>query len=328
MKEIIWIPEEDMKPVYTVDVLGDRQKERANWGIKACNIPEAWKEHKGEGVKIAIVDTGMPWHDDINKNITGDSKNFTKESTVLDKNGHATHCAGIVGALQNGYGVVGVAPKAILYFYKALDKNGSGSFSAIAEAIREAVKDKVDIISLSLGATIGVRVLQDACMFAYNHNVIIFAAAGNDSKNVNYPARYNTCIAVSAINRNFKLAYFSSRGKTVDFGGPGVEILSTWLNNGYAMLSGTSMACPFIAGVGALILAKHRMAGGNTPVRNMHEMIEHMKRFCTDLGEVGKDKYFGYGVPDFKNNPDDYIEPEKPKKEPSWWQIVLGWLGL
>lgn len=158
-------------------------------------------------------------------------------------------------------------------------------------------------------------------------NIPIICAAGNTGQGgVNWPAAFNETIAVAAYDKYGNVASFSSRGEKVEWAAPGVDIYSTFLNNSYASLSGTSMACPFIAGVVCLMLAKHKKQEENTgknDCKTVAQIREHLLKYTDDKGVVGKDNDWGYGVidvdrliggdqPDPKPDPKPDPIPEKP----------------
>ncbi len=284
-----------------------RLAETRNYNHKLLNIPEAWKASKGKGILVGILDTGQPMHDDVVI-----EKSWTAfDEYVLDANGHGTHVAGLIGARENGRGVLGIAPECSINTYTVLDKDGIGGIYGIASAITQACEDGCDIINMSLGigGPADVSLLRTACQVAASEGRIIVAAAGNEAGAIDQPARYDFVIAVGAVDQNKKHAGFSNHGPQLDFAVGGVDVYSTWLDNGYAKLSGTSMACPVFAGICALILGEHRAreeAGDtvNTPIGNVQEMIEHVKRFAFDVGPEGFDNEFGFGIPIF-HGPDE-----------------------
>lgn len=239
--------------------------ERVDWGLKELNIPDIWKFTRGAGVKVGVIDTGADLtHPDLFLGIEA-SADFTGKGTAQDGDGHGTHCAGIIGARAQGIGVVGVAPECELYIAKGLGDDGSGNFYAIAAGVRWCIAQKVDIISMSLGAPCGDENLHNAIKEAVNAGIAVFCAAGNEghggTDEVGYPGRYDEVVAVGAIDSSMGMSYFSSVGPQVDILAPGGQIYSTYKNGGYATLSGTSMATPFVAGVAALALAKSRIDG-------------------------------------------------------------------
>lgn len=235
-------------------------------GVTQIKAPEFWeKGNYGKGVKIAIVDTGCDGdHPDLKERIVG-GRNFTGDDggnpeSYQDYNGHGTHVAGTIAASQNQTGVVGVAPQADLLILKALDKSGRGSYESIIAAIRYAIAQKVDIIAMSLGGPEDVPSLHQIIQEAVAQNIIIVCAAANNgdgnalTPEYAYPAYYPEVVAVGAIDSNKSMARFSNTNDQIDLVAPGVNILSTYIGQGYATLSGTSMAAPHIAGALALLI--------------------------------------------------------------------------
>ena len=235
-------------------------------GISMINAPFMWSKNiTGKNVKIAVIDTGCDLtHEDLKSKIIG-GRNFTSEDNknvniYQDYNGHGTHVCGIVAGSKNNRGIIGVAPDAKLIILKALDKNGSGTLQGIINAINYAVSLKVDIISMSLGTTSDVPQLHQAIVKAINNNILVVCAAGNEGDNnsstdeYSYPGVYNEVISVGAIDYKKTAARFTDSNKEVDLLAPGVNIVSTYLNNSYAMLSGTSMATPHVTGALALLI--------------------------------------------------------------------------
>ncbi|MCU5041377.1 S8 family peptidase [Bacillus cereus] len=267
-----------------------------DWGVNLIQAPQMWSITKGEGIRVAILDTGIDaTHPDLaanyKKGMNFTTNNFTD---IMDRKGHGTHCAGIIAGCDNSIGIVGVAPKAELYIAKVLADDGSGLVEAIVKGIDWAISEQVDIISMSLGSSNDPGpVLHDAIKRAHEAGIIIVAATGNENTHVGWPASYDEVIAVGAINRNLDRATFSNFGSETDVAAPGVDIYSTYPVNRYAKLSGTSMATPMAAGVIALILAYYRDIGKKlTPDQIMQLIREH----SVDLGEKGIDDMFGNGL--------------------------------
>jgi len=162
--------------------------------------------------------------------------------------------AGTIAAVRDGAGVIGVAPGAKIYAVKVLDKNGSGSYSDVMAGIEWAAQNKINVINMSLGGGDYMEAMHNVIKAANALGVTIVCAAGNDSGAVNYPAKYPESIAVSASDSSDKLAYFSSRGPEIAVIAPGVNVYSTKLGGGWRTMSGTSMACPHVAGLAALAI--------------------------------------------------------------------------
>ena len=227
------------------------------WGVRKIEAPDVWKRCQGEGIKEGIIDTGIDLtHPDLKGNIK-ETYSVVDGASADDDNGHGTHVAGIIAALDNDIGVVGVAPKAEIYSVKAFDKMGRGSVSDIIDALQWCVENKVHVINMSFGIGTNSRALKRAIGAAHRHNIIMVAAAGNSggSDSVLYPAKYQGVIAVAASDSKDQAAEFSSRGPEVNIIAPGVDVSSTYINEEYKNLSGTSMACPHVVGACALLMS-------------------------------------------------------------------------
>lgn len=274
-----------------------RLKDRVDWALRALRVGKAWKITQGGGVKVAILDTGYArGHPDLQRAVKA-YRDFTGQG-IYDGDGHGTHVAGIVGARANDIGVVGVAPRCKLLIAKVLNNQGWGKTQWIVNGIKWAADQGADIISMSLGSRSPMRSIKQA-LRALPKGVFFVAAAGNSGPKINtvcYPAKYGMVISVGAITKKRKVAKWSSRGHTVDVVAPGDNIISCYPRRALAMMSGTSMACPVVAGVMALALAKHRTRGGSTPINNRQDMLDHLIKSCIDLGKSGRDPHYGYGL--------------------------------
>lgn len=269
--------------------------EVCDWGQAYTHI-DKYRETlktKGEGMKVVILDTGQPVHVDLNDNIKG-SQDFTGNNDAIDRQGHSSHVHGIIGAIDNGVGVIGIAPRCDLYSGKVLDNNGlcPGDYSWIMKGLEWAIEINADIVNMSLGAAINPpNQLRQLIKTATDKGMILIAAAGNEGqKQVDFPGRFEEVIAVAAMTENGQVANYSNVGQGLDFIAPGSDVYSTYLNDGYAKLSGTSMSSPFIAGISALILAYHRTAiNHTTPITNYKELQQHIDRYekgsLIDLGD-------------------------------------------
>ncbi|MDO9461812.1 MAG: S8 family peptidase, partial [Alphaproteobacteria bacterium] len=267
------------------------QAETVPIGVSQIKAPPAWGCSRGRGIKVAVLDTGIDWtHPDLKPNVMG-AVSFVPGETAMDGNSHGTHCAGTIGAAINGAGVVGVAPEASLYGVKVLANNGSGQYSWIIAGINWAIQNKMQIVSMSLGGGGAPAALEAVCNAAHNAGVLLIAAAGNAGPGmgtVGQPAKYKNVIAVSAIDSANVIAAFSSRGPEVEICAPGVQVLSTIPGGGYGNKSGTSMACPHVAGAAAVIWGAHRFAT-NVQIWNL------MAATADNLGLPGWDALYGYG---------------------------------
>ncbi|SMB99785.1 subtilisin [Thermanaeromonas toyohensis ToBE] len=233
-------------------------REDIPWGVERIGAPAAWERTMGDGVKVAVLDTGVDSsHPDLRGNLKRRVNLKFPGYPAGDGNGHGTHVAGIIAAAYNNLGVIGVAPRAEIYAVKILDRWGKGYISDIVTGLEWAVKNKVHIANMSLGTSSQSLALKKAVEVALKAGILLVASAGNGGKNgeVLYPARYPGVIAVTATTKQDTLADFSSRGPEVTVAAPGENILSTYPGGRYQVMSGTSMAAPHVSGVLALILA-------------------------------------------------------------------------
>ena len=292
------------------------------YGPKLIKCSEAWESGTGsKSVTVAIVDTGIDYtHPDLASNMwknTGeipgnlvddDGNGFIDDYYGMDfilytgdpkdRNGHGTHCAGIVGAvMNNNEGITGVA-QVNLMAVKSLSVVGSGSAFSIIEGIEYAANMGADIISMSLGMSMDIPLIETSCIYANSKGSVLIAAAGNDhTDEKHYPAAYDCVVSVSAIDEENQLAEFSNYGNWIDIAAPGVNIFSTLptypcdltirrgFNEDYDYLSGTSMACPHVSGVAALIKSNNQNWN--------NDEIKDKLLFSAD--EIGDEIYFGNG---------------------------------
>ena len=256
------------------------------------NAPGAWDTTLGDSdVTIAVVDEGIKYdHPDLEGNMAdGNGRDFVDDDSdpypdeLTDENGddtweyHGTHVAGIAAArTDNSAGVAGVS-NATLLSVRALDETGSGYISDIADGIQWAADNGADVINLSLGGGGYSETLQSAVAYAQGEGVLLVAAAGNDSGgSVSYPAAYSECIAVSALDPDGSLAPYSSTGPEIELAAPGTRLLSTWTDDGYNSISGTSMAAPVVSGVAALVLSHRSLSSEG--------VRKHLTDTSTDIG--------------------------------------------
>lgn len=293
-------------PPYSVEATFVSLSETVDWGLANYDIPKQWRDTQGGGVRVAVLDTGIETsHPDLAGSVD-DARDFTgSRYDCEDRVGHGTHVAGTIGARRNDQGVVGVAPECRLLVGKVLGDDGSGSGQSVAAGLDWARDAGADIISMSLGSSRPDQDIKDAIGRAVDAGMFVVCAAGNDGRpdSVNYPARWPETLGIGAVDRHGRVARFSSRGDQVDVCAPGQDVLSAYLDGGYAKLSGTSMATPFVSGVVALLVAKHRDLGGATPIDTQAQLVDHLCRTATDAGPQGKDPNYGYGL----INPDSVL---------------------
>jgi len=283
-------------------------QENLPWGVDRIDAELVHPYNKGTGVKVAVIDTGIDYtHPDLDANYKGGYDFVNVDADPKDDHGHGTHCAGIVAAEDNDIGVIGVAPQAYLYAVKVLNKYGSGYLSNVILGIQWSVDNHMQVVSMSLGTSTYSQSLKDVCDNAYNAGLVLVAAAGNsgdgnpNTNEYSYPAAYASVIAVGATDKSDTAPSWSNSGPYLELAAPGVSIYSTLptykvtmtANYGlnYGTASGTSMACPHVAGTTALVMASN-------PTLTNVDVRTHLKTTADDLGPNGWDTVYGYGLVD------------------------------
>lgn len=289
------------------------------WNITGIKAEKAHGQSViGQGIKIAVLDTGIDKnHGDLN--VTGGTS-FVGEAVqsddgspaadggnanYSDDNGHGTHVAGIIAALLNEKGTVGVAPGADLYSVKVLDNDGLGSYSQVIAGIDWAMENEIDIACLSFGGSEPSMALEQAMQKAYDSGMLLVAAAGNGGS-VQYPAKYPAVMAVGAVDCDNKRASFSSTGPEVEIVAPGVGVESTLPGGGYGAMSGTSAAAPHVAGAAALVMSSQPGTTG-AQARDM------LKQKTLPLGSSSE---YGSGLVDLSGLFEEVQPPPTPPVDP------------
>ena len=276
------------------------------WFWEKVQAYDAWGVTTGNGVRVAVVDTGLDAGgcsffgvcDDKHPDFTVCNRTITLKSYVSgesgnDDNSHGTHVGGVIGACTDTAtptGVAGANWNVHLLGVKVLNWYGSGSWSAVAKGINWAANNGAKVINLSLGGSTGSTTLRNAVNNAWNKGAVVVCAAGNSpNTTLSYPAYYTNCLAVAATNQNDQRASFSTYGSWVDVAAPGERILSMmqdycdwsylcWgygYNELYDSLSGTSMATSVVSGLAALIWASGICGTSNVCVRNRIESLAY-----------------------------------------------------
>ncbi|MEM9541359.1 MAG: S8 family peptidase [Cyanobacteria bacterium P01_E01_bin.42] len=267
------------------------------WNFQNINVEQAWAETQGEGVVVAVIDTGVSKVPDLKETKFVKGYDFVNDRVdASDDVGHGTHVAGTIAqSTNNGYGVAGIAYKAKIMPIKVLARSGGGTVSDIAEGIRFAADNGADVINMSLGGGGESKLLEDAIAYAYDKGVAVIAAAGNESRNSSsYPARYPRVLSVSALDPSGVKAPYSNFGAGVDISAPGGSEQGKVLQNTidprtgdavFAGFQGTSMASPHVAGVAALLKAE-----GIEDPAEIYEILKQSSR------KVEEDEFNHFGA--------------------------------
>lgn len=257
--------------------------------IKLSNVEKLWKlGYDGEGMHIAVLDTGCDVNHKCLKDRIVETKNFiTGTNDVTDRNGHGTHVAGIIAGNQCNGGISGMAPRASLHIYKVLKDDGAGDPLHIIRAIEHAIEQKVDVINMSLGGNGVMPVMEKVIQKAIDNGISVVCASGNDGRGdngekdeINYPAYYRECISVGSVTKKQIASKFSNSNFNVDIVAYGSDICSCYPGNKYATCSGTSQATPMVSGFIALLKQKYIKEFGRAPECESElyaQLIKHTK---------------------------------------------------
>lgn len=266
---------------------------RYQWNLPAIQTEEGWQlSHGKKSVTIAVIDSGVDLdHPDLVHRLQKGYNVLADNDIPQDDNGHGTHVAGIIASEPNNHeGIAGITWFNPIMPIKALNNEGYGTSFDVAKGIRWAVDHGAKVINLSLGNYQTSTLLQEAVRYAYDHDVVLVAASGNDrSSQPSFPAAYPEVLSVGAINPDGSSAEYSNYGTYLDVVAPGTNIPSTFLGHHYAALSGTSMAAPHVSALAGLIRSLN-------PKLTNKQVMQIITRTTVDLGPIGKDAYFGHGL--------------------------------
>jgi hypothetical protein len=262
------------------------------WGPRKIEADWAWNATFGNSsILVAVVDSGIDYtHPDLAANYVGLGYDWAyNDSDPMDDNNHGTRVAGIIAAeINNGIGIAGLAQVKVMA-EKIWDKEGVCYLDWIANGIKHATDQGAQIISMSWSVEQNYSLLYEAIKYAYDSNVLLVAAAGNEGNDTKrYPAAYDEVIAVTATDSDDKPAYFTNFGNWVELAAPGVDIYSTIRGPGYDYWSGTSFACPYVSGLAALVWSYF-------PNATRDWVRTRLRDTADDLGDPGFDIYYGYG---------------------------------
>ena len=331
------------------------------WHLRAIGAPAAWAVSRGEGVTVAVLDTGVAYESRGRYRRAPDlaGTRFARGWDFVDddphpndepprvRQSHGTHIAGVIAQTTNNrIGGAGVAPKATIMPIRVLEPDLSGSAKTIARGLRFAADHGADVANLSIAGPRGDAVLEDAITYASAKGVTIVASAGNGGRaSVSFPAAYRKVIAVGALTRDRSLAYYSNRGKALDLVAPGGDrqvidgeggesgdgVLQQTLKGGpasfcYCFMASTSAAAAQVSGAAALVIASGR---ATRPA----EVESALRSGARDLGSRGADREYGAGLVQASNAlaradaPADQPRPaagDPPTSGLPWY----GWLAV
>lgn len=309
------------------------------WALQRVVFDRLWQDTKGKGVRVAVIDTGVDTDnpqlaravdrsaglDLLPKDKNAPPEKGARSDGTYDPVGHGTKVAGIIAARpREGTGFVGLAPEATIIPVRQNDEKGSGKASTLATAIRHAVRRHAQVINISQDTTKAMAPDSDlglAVREALRADVVVVASAGNDGLDgqvkKTYPAAYPGVLAVAASDRNNERAPFSQSGDFVGVAAPGVEMVSTVPKGGQCVDSGTSFSAPYVAGIAALLRAKHPDWKQNQVVAQIEQTAERAIK--------GRDNFVGWGVADPVRA---LTEDERPVDRPTPDRAVSAGYGV
>ncbi len=271
--------------------LGSEPLGAQQWGMGWVNAEKAWTVTRGSGVVVAVVDTGVDsTHPDLSGQLLPQA-DFVPDGLTGDPQGHGTHVAGIIVAAINGQGIAGVANQTKVLPVRVLDATGTGDDFTISAGIHAAVDSGARVLNMSLGGDY-TAIEAEAIKYAVDHDVTVVAAGGNsylEGNPVNYPAALPGVLAVSSLSPQGASSEFANAGSYIDLVAPGEQIAST-IPGGWALMSGTSMASPFVAATAALT----RAANPTLTKADVDAILTGTA--LDDPSGNGWDQYFGFGL--------------------------------
>ena len=302
------------------------QQQLLGWGQKAMKVDQLPPHYRGQGVKVAVIDSGIATsHRDLQQQVKGGYDTITQNDTTWDQDtlSHGTHTAGVIaGNLDNAIGIRGIAPDAEIYAYKIFP---DGRFSNLIDALNLCIEQQIDVVNLSLGSEQRSELVEQKIQEAKRLGVACIVAAGNTGGPVQYPAASPHVLAVAAIGKQGEFppesyhgtqvlagngrvvssdGFFSARftcfGPEVGVCAPGVAILSSVPPDNFAVWDGTSMAAPHVTGLAALVLAHHADFQGAYKARNaqrVERLLQILKQSAQPLN-LGDPYRVGAGLPD------------------------------
>jgi type VII secretion-associated serine protease mycosin len=284
----------DISLASTVRIMADDPYRGAQWGLTRLAAEQTWQHQRGNGVRVAVIDTGVDaGHPDLAGVVLPGRDFVATGNGQSDPHGHGTHVAGIIAAVAgNGIGVAGLAQGVKILPVRALGADGAGTDADVAKSVLWAVDQGAEVINMSVGSPDYSVAESAAVAYALQQGVLVVGATGNMRAQGNpavYPASFPGVLGVGASGESDQATSFSGTGRAVDLLAPGVEIISTFPPSRYAYMDGTSMAAPFASAAAALVRAAAPQA---TPAQVTSLLI----RTAKDIGPAGRDDVAGYGL--------------------------------
>lgn len=292
---------EKFKYGQSINAKKNRSKEVIPWNIELVAGTPHKNKHKGKNVKVAIIDSGIDLHDEIVVKKWVDFTEDEKGYKPIDNSGHGTTVAGIIGAQKNGIGIEGIASRAEIYSLKVLNQDNRADVGTIIKALEWCIDNKIDVINMSFGLNNYSEILENTIKRAANANIIMIAAAGNDGKTIQYPAKYSEVISVGSVDEQLQSSEFSYN-KGADVVAPGENTQTTGYLGSYCNVDGTSIACAHVTGIVSLA----KSANKNISLQGMKMLLDETS---IDLGENGK--LVNYGAIINHINEKDYTVNKK-----------------
>ena len=264
------------------------------WNVEMVAGDPRTRTYRGAGVKVAVIDSGIDNHDDLDTAGWVDFSDTVYGFKPTDNSGHGSAAAGVIYARVSGFGMIGIASDADVYSVKVLDKDNKAMVSSVIQAIEWCIQNDMDIINMSFGMDESSAALKYAIDRAEEAGILMIAAAGNTGGALQYPAAYENVVAVGAVDESAQPADFSARGSALDLTAPGVDVQSTGFMGSYTITSGTSAAAAHVTGVAAVLK-------GLDPTKSNESITNLMKASAYKPGFSGRNDQYGYGIVSLEN---------------------------
>ncbi len=259
------------------------------WNVEMVAGDPRTRTYRGAGVKVAVIDSGIDNHDDLDTAGWVDFSDTVYGFKPTDNCGHGSAVAGVIYARVSGFGIVGIASDADVYSVKVLDEDNRAMVSSVIQAIEWCIQNDMDIINMSFGMNESSAALKYAIDRAEETGILMIAAAGNSGGALQYPAAYENVIGVGAVDESAQPAQFTCAGDGLDFTAPGVNVHTTTFLGAYYVSSGTSYSAAHVTGVATVLK-------GIDTSRSNEFIIELMRDSAYKPGFEEWDEQYGYGI--------------------------------